>query len=118
MKLTVTKIGGAAWRDDGLLSLGVNAGKTVHTLEFKPETIEALLVALISSTRDPLGPLSRRIQPRGVSRFQIDEYIGLSFLLGPQTGIHLVLHRQLAKALQNLLETFDDSSTWDVGKPH
>ncbi len=118
MKLTVTEIGGATWRDDGLLSLGVKAGRKVHTIEFKPETTKELLMALIASPRDPLGRLSRRIQPNGVSRFQIEEYIGLSFLLAPQTGIHMVLHRQLANALQNLLETFDDSSTWNVSKLH
>jgi hypothetical protein len=48
-----------------------------------------------------------------VSRFKVEDDVGVSFLLSPQIGIHLVLDRALAEVLREKLATFDDGSTWE-----
>lgn len=120
MKLRVKEITGFALRDDKHIDLGViDASGNIHTIEFSPASQDALTHSLLASGRDPLGPASRRIRPRGISRFQIDEDVGLSFLLTLEAGFHVILARPLADELLKLLETFDDPSTWDTGsKPH
>lgn len=117
-KIRVEQIGGAVTRDDGLLSLGVSVkGKTI-TIEFAPETVEPLTTALLASSRDPLGPSSTRFRVAGLSRFAINDEIGISFLLARDTAIHILLDREGASALRGLLDTFDNPKTWDVSKPH
>jgi hypothetical protein len=38
----------------------------------------------------------------------------MSFLVGQNVSLHVLLDRPLAAALQKLLETFDDKSTWNM----
>lgn len=71
-----------------------------------------VLQALLGSSLDPFRPSSRHFQPAGLSRFRVDDDVGLSFLMSPQMGIHFVLDRSLAGTLRELLSTFDDTSTW------
>jgi len=117
-KIRVDHIGGAATRDDGMLSIGVKIRGKVQTIEFAPNTVEPLTMALLASSRDPLGPLAKRFLPAGLSRFQVDDDVGISFLLGRDIAIHILLNREAAKALRHLLDTFDDPDSWDVSKVH
>ena len=117
-RIRVERIGGAVTRDDGLLSLGVSVKGKTTTIEFAPETLEFLTTAVLASSRDPLGPSSTRFRPAGLSRFEIDDEIGISFLLGQDIAIHVLLDREGASALRGLLDTFDNPKTWDGSKPH
>ncbi len=118
-KLSVNEIGGEVTSDDGKLRIGCKVRERDYTITFSQKAQEQLLLSLLASSRgDPYGPTARRIIPRGLSRFQLGEDVGLSFLVSPSIGIHLVLKRPLAKALQELLETFDDPSTWDQPTKH
>ncbi len=117
-RIKVEHIGGAVTRDDGLLSLGVSVKGKTTTIEFAPETVEPLTIALLASSRDPLGSASTRFRAAGLSRFEINNEIGISFLLARDTAIHILLDREGASALRGLLDTFDNPDTWDVSKPH
>ncbi len=117
-RIQVERIGGAVTRDDGLLSLGVSVKGKTTTIEFATETLEPLTTAVLASSRDPLGPVSTRFRPAGLSRFQVSDETGISFLLGQDIAIHILLDREGASALRGLLDTFDDPDTWDVSKPH
>ncbi len=83
-----------------------------NTLRLNPRAQAFVLQALLGSSLDPLRPTSRHFQPAGLSRFRIDDDVGLSFLLSPEMGIHFVLDRSLAGVLNELLTTFDDKATW------
>lgn len=100
----------------GTTSIAVvdDAGQT-HTLEFTHPAQEQLLLALLACP--PGNPPLLRYRPQGISRFQVGADVGISLLLNPQTGIHALLARPLANELQKLLETFDDKSTWNLGRP-
>ena len=117
-KIKIENIGGAATRDDGMLSIGVKIKGKLQTIEFSPNAVESLTMAVLASSRDPLGPVSKRFRPAGLSRFQVDDEIGISFLLGRDIAIHILLDREGATALRHLLDTFDDPDSWVVGKLH
>ena len=118
MKFQVNELTEVVSKDDGTVSLGVKARGKAHTIEFTAGSQQNLLTALLASSRDPLAPTSKRIHPAGLARFQIDDDVGISFLLGQDIAIHVVMPRQLSSALQKFLETFDDPSTWVTSKPH
>jgi hypothetical protein len=119
MKLKVNSIGGAATSDDGQLSLGFKSGERTYTLQLSPQAQEQLTLALLASTAaDPAGVAGRRIRPKGLGRFQLDNDVGISLLMNPMVAVHVVLARPLAEALLNLLSTFDDPSTWDLKGPN
>jgi hypothetical protein len=100
------------------LTLGFASSKENHTIELKPEVMDQLYVPLLGSRPDDLNsPLSRKIKPVGLRRFRFGNDVGMSFLVGQNVSLHLIMDRSLAAALQKLLETFDDQSTWNVQTP-
>jgi hypothetical protein len=118
MKTVITRIGGVTTLADGTLSISYSSSKESHTLEIKPEVLRQLYLPLLASKSDDLsGPLSRKIHPGGLRRFQFGNEVGLSFLIAQDVALHLVLNRPLAQALQKALETFDDKSTWNIAAP-
>ena len=105
--------------EDGVLRLyGKTADGHATDVKLGVRAQGMVLQALLGSPLDPLSPVARRFEPAGLSRFQIDDNVGLSFLLSPQIGIHFVLDRSLVKILGEMLATFDNSSTWRVRQPH
>ena len=118
MKTIITRISGVTTLADGTLSIGYLSSKENHTLEIKPEALRQLYLPLLASKSDDLnGPLSRKVHPGGLRRFQFGNDVGISFLIAQDVSLHLVLNRPLAAALQKSLETFDDKSTWNVRDP-
>src|SRR5262245_12736787 len=103
----------AVVEDDGALSLYLKApnGETT-SVRIGLQAQGLILHALLGSSFDPLARTSRRFLPMGLSRFKIEDDVGLSFLIGQQIALHLVLDRSLAEILTELLATFDDASTW------
>src|SRR5262245_49723732 len=103
----------AVLEDDGALSLYMTApnGETT-SVRIGIQAQGLILHALLGSSFDPLARASRRFQPMGLSRFKIEDDVGLSFLIGQHIALHLVLDRSLAEILTELLATFDDASTW------
>lgn len=115
MKTVITRISNVTSHQDGSLSIGYSSSKENHTLEIKPEALNQLFQPLLASRSDDLnGPLSRKIHPAGLRRFQFGNEVGISFLIAKDIALHLVLDRPLAAALQKALETFDDKSTWNL----
>ena len=99
--------------DDGALSLYLkspNGESTSVRIGLHEQGL--ILHALLGSSFDPFAGTSRRFQPMGLSRFKVEDDVGLSFLIGQQIALHLVLDRSLAEALTEMLATFDDASTW------
>ena len=118
MKTVISKLTNVSTHADGSLSLGYSSSKENHTIELKPEVMDQLYVPLLGSRPDDLNsPLSRKIKPVGLRRFRFGNEVGMSFLVGQNVSLHLILDRSLAAALQKLLETFDDQSTWNVQSP-
>ncbi len=118
MKTVINRIGEVTTHPDGTLSIGYASAKENHTLEIKPEALRQLYLPLLASKSDNLnGPLSRKVHPAGLRRFQFGNEVGISFLIAQDVSIHLVLNRPLAAALQKSLETFDDKSTWNMTAP-
>jgi len=118
MKTVISNLTNVSTHADGSLTLGYTSAKENHTIELKPDVLAKLYVPLLSSHADDLNsPLSRKIRPVGLRRFRFGEEIGMSFLVGQNVSLHLILDRSLAVALQKLLETFDDQSTWNVPTP-
>ena len=118
MEISVNEISTSATSDDGEITINCKVKDETYAIMFSGKAQEQLLLSLLaSSPGDPAGPTARRIIPRGLSRFQLGEDVGISFLVTPGIGIHMVLKRPLAKALQDLLKTFDDPSTWDLTGP-
>jgi hypothetical protein len=108
------EINEAVASEDGTLTLYLKApdgAKTTLRLDARAQGI--ILQSLLGSTVDPLGPIARLFQPLAVSRFKAEDDVGVSFLLSPQIGIHLVLDRALAELLRQKLATFDDASSWE-----
>jgi hypothetical protein len=118
MKLRIDKIGGAVTKDDGTINIAAVSKGKVHTIEIATSAWEQFVFALLASSSDPSSATSKTIHPVGLGRFQTEENIGLSFYMAPNIALHLVLARPLANNLREVLDTFDDSSTWDVSKPH
>ena len=111
------EINEAVASEDGALTLylkGADGTKTTLRLDARAQGM--ILTSLLGSTVDPLGPMARLFQPMAVSRFRAEDDVGVSFLLSPQIGIHLVLDRALAELLRQKLATFDDASTWESRK--
>lgn len=109
----VTELTEAVVDEDGVLNLYFRtADGSINKLRLSERAQAFVLQALLGSSLDPLRPSSRHFQPAGLSRFRIEDNIGLSFLLSPQMGIHFVMDRSLAGTLRELLSTFDDQSTW------
>jgi hypothetical protein len=118
MKTVISNLTNVSTHADGSLTLGYTSAKENHTIELKADVLAKLYVPLLSSHADDLNsPLSRKIRPVGLRRFRFGEEIGMSFLVGQNVSLHLILDRSLAAALQKLLETFDDQSTWNVPTP-
>lgn len=118
MKTVISKLTNVSTHADGSLTLGYASSKENHTIELKPEVMDQLYVPLLGSRPDDLNsPLSRKIRPVGLRRFRFGNDVGMSFLVGQNVSLHLILDRSLAAALQKLLETFDDQSTWNVQTP-
>lgn len=118
MKTVITHLTNVSTHADGTLTLGYSSAKENHTIELKPEVMDQLYVPLLGSRPDDLNsPLSRKIKPVALRRFRIGNDIGMSFLVGQNVSLHLILDRPLAAALQKLLETFDDQSTWNLQAP-
>lgn len=115
MKTVISNLTNVSTHADGSLTLGYTSAKENHTIELKPDVLAKLYVPLLSSHADDLNsPMSRKIRPVGLRRFQYGSDVGISFLVGQNVSLHLLLDRPLAAALQKLLETFDDKSTWNV----
>jgi hypothetical protein len=118
MKTVISKLTNVSTHADGSLTLGFASSKENHTIELKPEVMDQLYVPLLGSRPDDLNsPLSRKIKPVGLRRFRFGNDVGMSFLVGQNVSLHLIMDRSLAAALQKLLETFDDQSTWNVQTP-
>ena len=118
MKTVISKLTNVSTHADGSLTLGFASSKENHTIELKPEVMDQLYVPLLGSRPDDLNsPLSRKIRPVGLRRFRFGNDVGMSFLVGQNVSLHLIMDRSLAAALQKLLETFDDQSTWNVQSP-
>lgn len=118
MKTVISKLTNVSTHADGSLTLGYASSKENHTIELKPEVMDQLYVPLLGSRPDDLNsPLSRKIRPVGLRRFRFGNDVGMSFLVGQNVSLHLIMDRSLAAALQKLLETFDDQSTWNVQSP-
>ncbi len=115
MNRPLVEIDDAVVEDDGALSLYLKApnGETT-SVRIGLRAQGLILHALLGSSFDPLAGTSRRFQPMGLSRFKIQDDVGLSFLIGQQIALHLVLDRSLADILTEMLTTFDDTSTWRV----
>jgi len=114
MSETPVEINEAVASEDGGLTLylkGPDGARTTLRLDVRAQGI--ILQTLLGSTVDPLGPLARVFQPMAVSRFKAEDDVGVSFLLSPQIGIHLVLDRALAEVLREKLSTFDEAATWE-----
>lgn len=118
MKTVISHLTNVSTHADGTLTLGYSSAKENHTIELKPEVMDQLYVPLLGSRSDDLNsPLSRKIKPVALRRFRIGNDVGMSFLVGQNVSLHLILDRPLAAALQKLLETFDDQSTWNLQAP-
>lgn len=115
MKTVISNLTNVSTHADGSLTLGYTSAKENHTIEIKPEVLAKLYVPLLSSHADDLNsPLSRKIAPVALRRFRYGDEVGMSFLVGQNVSLHIILTRPLAAALQKLLETFDDPTTWNV----
>jgi hypothetical protein len=118
MKTVISNLTNVSTHADGTLTLGYSSAKENHTIDIKPEVMDQLYVPLLASRSDDLNsPLSRKIKPVALRRFSFGNDVGMSFLVGQDVSLHLILDRSLAAALQKLLETFDDQSTWNVQIP-
>ncbi len=114
MKTVISNLTNVSTHADGSLTLSYTSAKENHTIEIKPDVLAKLYVPLLASHADDLNsPLSRKIKPVGLRRFQYGDDVGMSFLVGQNVSLHVLLDRPLAAALQKLLETFDDKSTWN-----
>lgn len=113
MAKTVTDVAEAVVEGDGVLALYLKTpGGETSSMRIDVRAQGLILQALLGSTLDPLRATSRHFPVAGLSRFRVDDDIGLSFLLSPQIGVHFVLDRSLAPVLKELIETFDDPTTW------
>lgn len=118
MKTVITHLTNVSTHADGTLTLGYSSAKENHTIDIKPEVMDQLYVPLLASRSDDLNsPLSRKIKPVALRRFRFGNDVGMSFLVGKDVSLHLIMDRSLAAALQKLLETFDDQSTWNIQTP-
>lgn len=115
MKMKITTVGGAATREDGTLSIGVEDSRgKVHTIEFSSSAQKNLLAALITSA--PLDQAAqipaRRFRIAGLRRYRFPQGdLGVSFYLGPNAAIHLEFAQPLVAELQHLLATASDLSS-------
>jgi hypothetical protein len=115
MKTVISNLTNVSTHADGSLTLSYTSAKENHTIEIKPDVLAKLYVPLLASHADDLNsPMSRKIKPVALRRFQYGDDVGMSFLVGQNVSLHVLLDRPLAAALQKLLETFDDKSTWNM----
>src|SRR5262245_11542497 len=102
---------------DGALNLYMKTADGRHVdVKLGEQAQVFILKALLGSTLDPLSPTSQRLRPIGLSRFRLNDDIGLSFLFGTELGMHFTLDRSLAAILNELLSTFDDPTTWRTSR--
>lgn len=118
-KIRIAEIAGTATSTkDDTVSVGmVDPEGNVHTAILEPKARGQLLMALLANIpRDPNGFPLWFLQVGGLSRFQLGEAMGVHLMLQPGIGVPVVLHRKLAAHLVELIQTFDDPSTW-TGPP-